>query len=120
VREETSTVLCCLLTGIVSVKEQNDLIEAHHSFELMLEGFLGPLGTIGQRTYRPVLTDLIDAEAVEFAFCNYKGLTLTPKLLTKEGMVFILSCPSKVLVSVPAFVSNELTSLRIVRKAEGL
>jgi hypothetical protein len=77
----------------------------------MLERLLGGLGPIGDGDHGPVVPDLVDTKAVKFALCNYKGLTLTPKLLPKQGVILVLSCPPEVFVCVAAFKRNQLACL---------
>jgi hypothetical protein len=98
-------------SGIIIVKEEDDLLEPHQPLELVLEGTLGTLGSIGNGDHGPAVANLKDTKAIELTLCDNNGLTLSPKLLPKEGMVFVLSYPPKILLNITSFIRNELSRL---------
>ena len=118
-REEGRAVLRCHLSGIVVVEQQHDLLEAEKPLELMLEGLLGSLSSVGKAHDRPRWAGLVDGKAIELALGDDDALALPPELLAEEGVILILALPLEVLVGVPAFEGDQLAGLGVVGEPDG-
>ena len=110
---------CCLLSGIVLIKHENDLVSLKAKLQVVLKILVGTGSPTKDGDHWPLGPGFPDGKRIHLAFADDESFLLTSKeVLAEQPFLSVLANPAEVLFLITLFVADHLAGLSGVREAK--